>query len=91
MQINPVSNFNLVEAQGLSSKLETEAAQDFESVYIQMSLKQMRPAGVSEGYFSAGMAEDVYYQFLDEAIAKEMAKSENNFGIAEAVQQQVFE
>jgi|GEM_PF-3479721 len=89
MQINPVTNLDLT--QGLESRRETEAAQDFESVFIQMSLKQMRPTSPSQGYFSAGMAEDVYFQFLDEAIAKEVAKSEQNFGIAEAMQQQVFE
>lgn len=89
MQINPASNFNLVDAQGLNSRREAEAAQDFESVFIQMSLKQMRPTSQG-GLFSAGMAEDVFYQFLDEAIAKEIAKSESNFGIAEAVERQVF-
>jgi Rod binding domain-containing protein len=90
MQVNPANSFDLIDAQGLSSRRETEAAQDFESVFIQMSLKQMRPS-TQGGLLSAGMAEDVFYQFLDEAIAKEMAKSDNNFGIAEAVERQVFE
>lgn len=63
---------------------EQRAAEDFEAMFVQMSLKQMRPK-TEDGLFNSGLAEDVFYQFLDEAIAKEIAKSPNNFGIADSV------
>ena len=63
---------------------EQKAAEDFEAMFIQMSLKQMRPK-IEDGLFNSGLAEDVFYQFLDEAVAKEIAKSPNNFGIADSV------
>ncbi len=63
---------------------EQKAAEDFEAMFVQMSLKQMRPK-TEEGMFNSGLAEDVFYQFLDEAVAKEIAKSPNNFGIADSV------
>lgn len=63
---------------------EHQAAEDFEAMFIQMSLKQMRPK-MEDGLFNNGLAEDVFYQFLDEAVAKEIAKSPNNFGIADSV------
>ena len=40
---------------------------------------------IEGGLFNSGLAEDVFYQFLDEAVAKEIAKSPNNFGIAASV------
>jgi Rod binding domain-containing protein len=63
---------------------EQKAAEDFEAMFVQMSLKQMRPK-MEDGLFNSGLAEDVFYQFLDEAVAKEIAKSPNNFGIADSV------
>lgn len=70
-------------------KHNKETAQDFEAMFVQMSLKEMRPK-LEGGIFNHGLAEDVFYQFLDEAIAKEIAKSENNFGIADQMMQQGF-
>lgn len=64
-----------------------ETAQDFEAMFVQLSLKEMRPK-LEGGLFNHGLAEDVFYQFMDEAIAKEISKSENNFGIADAMLEQ---
>ncbi|MDD9898258.1 MAG: rod-binding protein [Candidatus Melainabacteria bacterium] len=66
-----------------------ETAQDFEAMFVQMSLKEMRPK-LEGGIFNHGLAEDVFYQFLDQAIAKEIAQSQNNFGIADAMLEQGF-
>jgi Rod binding domain-containing protein len=54
-------------------------------------LKEIRPKTDEEGLFSSGLGEDVFYQMMDEAIAKEIAKSPNGFGIADAVMKQNFE
>lgn len=69
---------------------ERKAAQEFEAVFIQTSLKQMRPAPNSDGLFGDGQKTEVFYQFMDEAIAKEISQSPNNFGIQDHVMRQHF-
>jgi Rod binding domain-containing protein len=76
--------------QGLSQKKEVEAAQEFESVFIQLALKDMRPKPDEDSMFNAGQSEEMFYQFLDEAIAKDIAKSPNNFGIADSLMRELF-
>lgn len=100
MQINPAYNQGLP---GLSendltqvlkrggAQKELESAQEFESMFIQSMLKEIRPKTDEDGLFSSGLGEDVFYQMMDEAIAKEIAKSPNGFGIADAVMKQNFE
>ena len=68
---------------------QKEAAQDFEAMFIQQSLKQMRPKPEG-GLFNDGLAVDVFYQFMDEAIAKDISRSPNNFGLADQLIQQNF-
>jgi Rod binding domain-containing protein len=68
---------------------QKEAAQDFEAMFIQSTLKDMRPKAEG-GLFNDGLAVDIFYQFMDEAIAKEIAHSENNFGLADQLIQQNF-
>jgi Rod binding domain-containing protein len=90
---NPMVNGQRKAVNGSSNSLlspekqkikEEKAAEDFEAMFVQMSLKQMRPK-MEDGLFNSGLAEDVFYQFLDEAVAKEIARSPNNFGIADSV------
>ncbi len=85
-----IQGFNLSNQAALQLNRQNEAAEDFEAVFIQMSLKQMRPQS-KEGFLSGGMAEDIFYQFFDEAISKEMAKSNDNLGLATALKQEYFE
>lgn len=73
----------------LDKKKLKQSAEEFESMFIQFSLKQMRPSKTEKGLFSGGMAEDIFRQFMDEAIAKDIAKSPNNFGIGEAVVREI--
>ena len=72
-----------------SKQKQLEAAQDFEAVFIQSSLKAMRPK-MEGGLFNDGLAVDVFYQFMDDAIAKDISRSKNNFGIADALMKQNF-
>ncbi len=91
-QTESVLDRGSIETKGTNSLLspeqlkikEQKAAEDFEALFIQMSLKQMRPK-TEDGLFNSGLAEDVFYQFLDEAVAKEVAASPNNFGLADSV------
>lgn len=92
MDINPIQSFDLTNTKELSKKSaakQREAASDFEAMFIQTSLKHMRPE-FEGGLFNDGLAVDVFYQFMDEAIAKEIAHSENNFGLADQLVKQNF-
>ncbi len=86
------TNLTKIQNSGINKNMDdkrlNEAARDFEAVYIQTALKSMRPSE-STGLLNGGMAEEMFMQFMDEAIAKEIAKSENNFGIADRVIQDV--
>jgi Rod binding domain-containing protein len=97
MDINSsyLQNFDLMNDSALApnssrpKQKQLEAAQDFEAVFIQSSLKAMRPK-LEGGLFNDGLAVDVFYQFMDEAIAKDISRSKNNFGIADALMKQNF-
>lgn len=80
MTINNLNLNNLTSAMPIEKKdasldEKKKAAQDFESLYLQISLKEMRPK-IEGGLFNSGMAEEVYREFLDEALAKEISKSD---------------
>ncbi len=97
MDFNPIAqtSFDLSLNDGISLNRassaikEREAAQDFEAVFIQQSLKQMRPK-MEGGLFNDGQHTEVFYQFMDEALAKEIAKSPSNLGIADELMKQNF-
>lgn len=69
---------------------ELKAAQEFEAVFIQTSLKAMRPK-FEDGLFGGAQEMEIFHQFFDEEIAKEISKSPNNFGIQDQVLQQHFD
>lgn len=94
MDFNPIRNqsFDLNPVSDFSKKdqiQQKEAAQDFEAMFIQSSLKEMRPKSEG-GLFNDGLAVDMFYQFMDEAVAKEIAHSDKNFGLADQLIQQNF-
>lgn len=72
------NNFNF------ASKNKKEAARNFESLYLQVSLKEMRHKSEG-GLFNSGLAEEVFNQFMDEAIATEISKSSQGLGLADAI------
>lgn len=99
MDLQPLTNLNhedlapdhlkeMLNKRGAEAELR--AAQDFEAVFIQTSLKHMRPPPDSKGLFGDGQKTEVFYQFMDEAIAKEISRSPNNFGIQEHIMRQHF-
>lgn len=70
---------------------KVNAAKEFEALFVQMSLKEMRPKPSEGGFFNAGQSEQMFYDFMDEAIAKEISKSpSNSFGIADMMLKQGF-
>ncbi|MCE2928938.1 MAG: rod-binding protein [Candidatus Caenarcaniphilales bacterium] len=92
MTINNLNLNNLTSSMPIekpNSTLEDKkkAAQDFESLYLQISLKEMRPK-LEGGLFNSGLAEEVYREFLDEALAKEISKSDT-MGLQESLIKQM--
>ena len=89
MKINPALmniGMNLNAEQQIMKK--QAAADDFEAMFLQMMLKEMHPK-TGEGLFNAGQAEQMFYQFMDEAIAKDMVKTnQSGLGLAQAMQEQ---
>ncbi len=75
-----------------NSAQETEkTAKEFEALFVQMTLKQMRPTPNEDGILNAGQSEEIFHDFLEQAIAKEISESpNNNFGIADAMMKQGF-
>ncbi len=90
--MDPISLFkpsSLAQAQGISQEKlpppETkgieEAAQSFESYFIQMLLKEMRKSVQKSDLFGPGMGKDLYDSMFDQAISKAMAK-EGGMGLS---------
>ena len=84
LDLNNVDNFARH-----SKSMQTEAARDFEAMFIQSTLKEMRP-NLEGGLFNDGLAVDMFYQFMDEAIAKNIANSDKNFGLADQLIKENF-
>lgn len=67
---------------------EDAAAEDFEAMFLQMMLKEMHPKS-TDGLLNAGQAEQMFYQFMDEAIAKDMVRTnQSGLGLAQAMKNQ---
>ena len=84
LDLNNVNNF----AKN-SKSMQVEAAKDFEAMFIQSTLKEMRPK-LDGGLFNDGLAVDMFYQFMDEAIAENIANSDKNFGLADQLIKENF-
>ncbi len=66
-----------------SSKLY-EQCQEFESIFVNMMLKEMRATVDESGLIDGGQAEDIFSDMLYDEYAKSMTKSAG-FGLADAV------
>lgn len=64
-----------------------KAAQEFESLFVNMMLKSMRQTVPQTGLNDGGFAEDIFEDMLYEERAKDMTKSAN-FGLADTLYRQ---
>lgn len=96
--VSPIENFNIstmdpAYLEGLGSKrageAQTKSAQEFEAVFVQMTLKEMRPK-MEGGLFNSGLAEEMFYEMMDAEVAKQISQSDSNFGIADELMKQNF-
>lgn len=67
-----------------------EVAQQFESLFIQMMLKQMRATTPGNDLFGS-QVEDQYRDVFDQQLAMNMASSGQGLGLAEAVERQMLQ
>lgn len=65
-----------------------EACRQFESIFLNILLKQMRKTVPESKMFPKSLERDVYQSMLDQTIAKRMSKSKG-LGLAEMVYQQL--
>lgn len=61
-----------------------EQCREFESIFINMMLKEMRSTVQKTGLLDGGQAEDIFSDMLYDEYAKDMAKV-SGFGLADAV------
>jgi len=66
-----------------SSKLY-EQCQEFESLFVNMMLKEMRATVEKSGLIDGGQAEEIFSDMLYDEYAKDMSKNAG-FGLADAV------
>ncbi len=66
-----------------SSKLYDQC-QEFESIFVNMMLKEMRASVNKSGLIDGGQAEDIFEDMLYDEYAKDMTKSAG-FGLADSV------
>jgi peptidoglycan hydrolase FlgJ len=65
------------------------AAQEFESFFTYMLLKEMRKTVMETPLFHGGRAEEIFRDMLDEEVGKEMSHSGQGLGIADILYQQL--
>ncbi len=90
MEFNPAINSSELNSMSYQAGVrEAQAAEDFEALFVQMFLKEMRPK-IEDGLFHSGDSEEMFYQFFDEAVAKEVAKSDSGFGLKQQLGKELF-
>jgi flagellar protein FlgJ len=71
---------------GKKTQLE-KAAQDFESVFLNLVFQSMRSTVEKSGYVDGGNGEDIYRSLLDQEYAKTMS-SQSMTGLSQAIVKQ---
>ena len=92
-QLSIEQRIRLEQIKGPGSKEEKDllhAAQEFESFFTYMLLKEMRKTVSETPLFHGGRAEEIFRDMLDEEMAKDMAHtSGQGLGIADILYQQL--
>ena len=97
MENNSVSKVNFAIENALSGNLKFKSSKDklqelktvanqFESIFVNESLKQARKSKIAEGLFDS-QAEDTFNSMIDQEFSRVLS-DKSNFGIAEALFEQ---
>jgi flagellar protein FlgJ len=66
------------------------ACRDFESLFVNYLLKQMRRTVPQDGLFGAGQAEQMYTSMMDSEVAKEISR-QRGLGLAPVLYHQMMD
>ena len=89
----PHASLHAVGAQTSVSKQEHDpelwkVSKQFEAIFVQQMLSEMRKTVSKSGFMPSGFAEDVHASMMDDAIARTSVK-QSSFGIAENIYRQL--
>lgn len=65
-----------------------EVCRDFESIFVQMMLKEMRNTIHEDGFVEKSQGTKIFEEMHMEELAKEMTKGDNSIGIAKMMYEQ---
>lgn len=90
MQPNSVPSAKADDDQGaVRQKALKNACRDFESLFVNYMLKQMRQTVPQDGLFGAGQAAKMYTSMMDSEVAKEISR-QRGLGLAPMMYQQMM-
>ena len=78
----------LIKAEGLSNKELLQACQDFEAMFLQQMLKEMRKTVPKDGIIPQSHEQDIFTAMFDEEVAKKMS-NQGGVGLAEMLFEQL--
>lgn len=84
----PVANAGAGQAAERQKALKN-ACRDFESLFVDYMLKQMRQTVPQDGLFGGGQAEKMYTSMMDSEVAKEISR-QRGLGLAPMMYQQMM-
>jgi flagellar protein FlgJ len=90
MQPNSLQTAKADDGQGVErQKALKNACRDFESLFVDYLLKQMRRTVPQDGLFGGGQAEKMYTAMMDSEVAKEISR-QRGLGLAPMMYQQMM-
>ncbi len=87
MGVDKVYNSRIIEnnlkAKGSEDKRLKDSCKDFEAIYIGLMLKTMRNTVPEDNLFGASNQKEIFQSMFDQEIAKDLAHSDNPFGLGD--------
>ena len=92
-QLNLLNNIHSTKATAQNDPLQRQeelkkACQDFESIFVNYMMKQMRQSVTKDGIVGTSQAEEMYTSMLDNEVAKNISKA-RGIGLAAIIYRQM--
>jgi Rod binding domain-containing protein len=76
----------------VNNSQEKTTAKEFEAMFMQMMLKEMHPKIENKGALGPSKSEEMFYQIMDETIARDMVETgQTKLGLEEALTREYFQ
>ncbi len=89
MEIKQALNPNMLardlQAKDTGDRKLKEACEDFEAMFTGLMLKSMRSTVPEDNLFGTSNQKEIFQSMFDQEIANDIAHSNNNFGIGDAL------